>query len=155
MACATSFSQYDSGFPDRSTTAMSGKHNQEARHVPLALPPDPDAPLPPSLPLDAIRRHIRTNLTARIRVSDIAGIAGLDVFRFARALRRELQTTPYALIIATRIEVAERLLRSGMSVADAAQSVGFCDQSHLTRHFRRRLGLTPSQLRLSRNAESN
>jgi AraC family transcriptional regulator len=102
-----------------------------------------------ALPMEAIRRHIRTNLTGRIRVSDIARIAGLDALRFARALRRECQITPYALVIATRIEVAEHLLRSGMSVADTAQSAGFCDQSHLTRHFRRRLGVTPSKLRLA------
>ena len=107
-----------------------------------------------ALPMEAIRRHIRANLTGRIRVSDIARIAGLDALQFARALRRELQITPYALVIATRIEVAERLLRNGMSVADAAQSAGFCDQSHLTRHFRRRLGVTPSKLRFARDGES-
>jgi AraC family transcriptional regulator len=108
-------------------------------------------PPTPALPMDAIRRHIRTHLSGRIRVSDIADIAGLDVFAFARALRRQFQTTPYALVIAMRVEMAEHLLRSGMSVVDAAQSVGFCDQSHLTRHFRRRLGVTPSKVRLARN----
>jgi AraC family transcriptional regulator len=101
--------------------------------------------------MDAIRRHIRAHLTGRIRVSDIAAIAGLDVFTFARVLRREFQTTPYKVVIATRVEVAEHLLRSGMSVADTAHSVGFCDQSHLTKHFRRRLGVTPSKVRLARN----
>lgn len=105
----------------------------------------------PALPMDAIRRHIRAHLGGRIRVSDIAHIAGLDAFAFARALRREFHTTPYALVIAMRVEMAEHLLRDGMSVVDAAQSVGFCDQSHLTRHFRRRFGVTPSKVRLARN----
>lgn len=107
-----------------------------------------------ALPMEAIRRHIRTNLTGRIRVSDIARVAGLDALRFARALRREFQITPYALVIATRVEVAEHLLRSGMPVAEAAASAGFCDQSHLTRHFRRRLGTTPSKLRLACSGDS-
>jgi AraC family transcriptional regulator len=133
---------------------MSHKHSQHLTQCRPALQSTLDPSPRAALPIEAIRRHIRSNLTDRIRVSDIAGIAGLDVFRFARALRRELHTTPYALIIAMRVEVAERLLRGGMSVADAAQSVGFCDQSHLTRHFRRRLGVTPRQLRLSRNGEN-
>jgi len=129
---------------------MSGKHSQ--RHGQRRLP---GATLRAALPIEAIRTHIRTNLSERIRVSDMAHIAGLDVFKFARALRREFQTTPYALVIATRIEVAEHLLRSGMSAADAAQSVGFCDQSHLTRHFRRRLGTTPSKIRPACNGEAS
>lgn len=128
---------------------MSGKHSR--RHDPRDVrPPTVGA----ALPIEAIRTHIRTNLAERIRVSDMAHIAGLDVFRFARALRRQLQTTPYALVIATRIEVAEHLLRGGMSVADAAQNVGFCDQSHLTRHFRRRLGVTPARVRVATRLES-
>ena len=129
---------------------MSGKHSR--RHGQRRLH---GSPLRAALPIEAIRTHIRTNLAERIRVSDMAHIAGLDVFKFARALRREFQTTPYALVIATRIEVAEHLLRSGMSVADAAQSVGFCDQSHLTRHFRRRLGTTPSKIRPPCNGEAS
>jgi AraC family transcriptional regulator len=100
-----------------------------------------------SLPMEAIRRYIRMNLAGRIRVSDIASIAGVDALRFARALRRQFQITPYALVVAMRIEVAEQLLRSGMSIADAAFSAGFCDQSHLTRHLKRRLGTTPSKIR--------
>jgi len=107
-----------------------------------------------ALPMDAIRRHIRTHLNGRIRVSDIADIAGLDVFAFARALRREFHTTPYALVIAMRVEAAEHLLRNGMSVVDAAQSAGFCDQSHLTRHFRRHLGVTPSKVRPARKGKA-
>jgi len=132
---------------------MSRKHSHDAKR--LSGAGDAGRPMlgTAALPMEAIRRHIRTNLTRRIRVSDIANIAGLDAFSFARALRREFQTTPYALVIATRVEMAEHLLRSGMSVADAAQSVGFCDQSHLTRHFRRRLGVTPSKLRLACDGE--
>jgi AraC-like DNA-binding protein len=112
------------------------------------------SPTRSSVPLEAIHRHIRMNLTARIRVSDMANIAGVNVFRLASAIRRECQMTPYALVIATRIEVAMQLLRNGMSVADVAVTAGFSDQSHLTRHFRRRVGTTPSKLCSRRKIEA-
>ena len=141
--------------PRRFSLLMSQEHGhalQAARKGAAGLPSVHAASIASPLPIDAIRRHIRVNLTGTIRVSHMASIAGLDALRFARALRREFQITPYALVIATRIEVAEQLLRSGMPVAEVAASAGFCDQSHLTRHFRRWLGTTPSKVRRANGA---
>ncbi len=42
---------------------------------------------------------------------------------------------------------ARQLLAVGESVTDAAVAVGFFDQSHLTRHFRRIVGVTPGRYR--------
>jgi AraC-like DNA-binding protein len=42
-----------------------------------------------------------------------------------------------------RVERARALLQKGMSVANAAASVGFADQSHFTRHFKRIMRMTP------------
>ena len=43
------------------------------------------------------------------------------------------------------ILIARRLLERGERPADAAALAGFTDQSHLNRHFTRRVGLTPAQ----------
>jgi AraC-like DNA-binding protein len=97
------------------------------------------------LPHDAIVRYIRENLSRRITLDEIAGIAELSVFQLVRAFRRESETTPYRLIVDLRIEHAKALLARGESIADAACCAGFADQSHLTRHFRRRTGFTPKR----------
>jgi AraC-like DNA-binding protein len=97
------------------------------------------------LPHEEIVSYIRANLARRITLDEIAGIAQLSVFQLVRAFRRESETTPYRLIVDLRIEHAKALLARGDSIADAACCAGFADQSHLTRHFRRRTGFTPKR----------
>lgn len=97
------------------------------------------------LPHDQIVRHIRANLTRRITLDEIAGIAELSVFQLVRAFRREAETTPYRFVLDLRLEHAMTLLARGDPIADAASDAGFADQSHLTRHLRRRTGFTPKR----------
>ena len=100
-----------------------------------------------TVPLGAIVGYIRSNLTRRITLTEIAGVAQVSVFQLTRAFRRESATTPYRLVLALRIEHAKALLVRGTSIADAACGAGFADQSHFTRHFRRSTGLTPKRFR--------
>jgi AraC-like DNA-binding protein len=97
------------------------------------------------LPHAEIVSYIRANLTRRITLDEIADLAQLSVFQLVRAFRRESETTPYRLIVDLRIEHATALLARGDSIADAAYCAGFADQSHFTRHFRRRTGFTPKR----------
>lgn len=99
----------------------------------------------PSLPFNEIVRYVRDNLSRRITLSEIAGIAHLSVFQLTRAFRRQSALTPYRLVLEVRIEHAESLLARGASIADAACCAGFADQSHFTRHFKRRNGVTPKK----------
>jgi len=98
-----------------------------------------------ALPFDEIVAYIRGNLNRRITLEDIAGVARLSVFQLVHAFRRESAITPYGLVLDLRVQHAKALLSRGKSIADAAYGAGFCDQSHLTRHFRRRTGVTPKQ----------
>jgi AraC-like DNA-binding protein len=52
---------------------------------------------------------------------------------------------PHALQLAQRVRAARRLLEAGEPIAETAVATGFADQSHLHRHFRRSLGVTPGQ----------
>jgi AraC family transcriptional regulator len=55
--------------------------------------------------------------------------------------------TPHQYILQCRIDKAKYLLQhSELSIADIAARVGFCDQSHFTRYFKRIVGVTPKQL---------
>jgi AraC-like DNA-binding protein len=46
-----------------------------------------------------------------------------------------------------RVEKAKQFLSQGMSIAEVAIAVGMSDQSHLTRHFKRIVGVPPGQYR--------
>jgi AraC-like DNA-binding protein len=97
------------------------------------------------VPYGAIVRHIRANLSRRITVDELAGIARLSVFQLSRAFRREHETTPYGLVLEIRIRHATDMLGAGATIAETALHAGFADQSHFTRHFKRLTGMTPKQ----------
>ena len=70
---------------------------------------------------------------------------GLSRFQLVRLFNQQVGMPPHAFLVQLRLARACRLLRSGSSIAAAAVDSGFFDQSALTRHFRRSLGVTPRQ----------
>jgi AraC-like DNA-binding protein len=66
-------------------------------------------------------------------------------YQILRAFARELGTTPYAYVIQCRVGLCRRLIMGGATLADAAQSAGFADQSHMTRAFVRQFGVPPGR----------
>ena len=79
-----------------------------------------------------------------VSLADLAAAAGLSQYRLMKAFREQLSMPPHAFQVAQRVNHARRLLEAGVSAVDAAAMTGFFDQSHLHRHFRRRMGLTPA-----------
>ena len=76
-------------------------------------------------------------------LGDLAAAAGLSRFHFLRCFRRAAGQTPHADQVSRRVNAARRMLATGGAPADVAVACGFADQSHLTRLFRRLLGVTP------------
>jgi AraC-like DNA-binding protein len=81
---------------------------------------------------------------ADVSLADLATAAGMSPYRLVRRFRARLGMPPHAFQIAQRVNRARRLLEAGVPASGAAVMVGFHDQSHLHRHFRPRLGLTPA-----------
>jgi AraC-like DNA-binding protein len=80
-----------------------------------------------------------------LRLSDLAETAGLTVFQLIGLFRRTTGLTPHAYLVQLRLNAARREMRQGASLAEAAATSGFYDQSALTRHFKRCYGITPGQ----------
>jgi AraC-like DNA-binding protein len=87
------------------------------------------------------------NHSDRITLDQLASAAGLSLFHFLRLFRKSEGLPPYEFLTNVRVERARILLAKGCSISDAAQQTGFFDQSHLNRHFKRLLGITPGQYR--------
>jgi AraC-like DNA-binding protein len=49
------------------------------------------------------------------------------------------------LVGKVRLHKARQLLKQGYTIAMTAQNCGFSDQSHFNRHFKKAMGVTPSQ----------
>jgi AraC family transcriptional regulator len=100
------------------------------------------------LPGGTLRRvtdHIERHLDGDLSVERLADLAGLSPYHFIRRFRGATGTTPHQYVIRRRVERARELLKGGAGIAEAAR-VGFSSQSHLHRHVRRLLGLTPGEL---------
>jgi transcriptional regulator GlxA family with amidase domain len=97
---------------------------------------------------------IAENLGERFTLDDLARQAGVSRFHFARLFRVSTGDSPMAYLLKSRIERAKQmLLQDDRPVCEIAAVLGFCDQSHLTRTFRRLTGLTPREF-ARRHAEA-
>jgi AraC-like DNA-binding protein len=100
----------------------------------------------PGTSLRLVRRAldcIHGQYAERLTLEMLATAAGLTRGALLRAFQREVGIPPYTYLTQVRIDQAKRLLLAGHPIATVAHSVGFADQSHLTRHFKRLVGVTP------------
>ena len=99
--------------------------------------------------LEAILGYIGEHLHAALTLRDLAAVVHLSPYHFARRFKESTGLPPHRYIIARRIERAKQLLRGGdeLSLAQVAARVGFWDQGHFTRHFKRLVGVTPRRFR--------
>ncbi len=88
---------------------------------------------------------IHARFAEALLLSELAAAAGMSVFQLIGLFRRTVGTTPHVYLTHVRLNAACRLLRLGHSIAETAATVGFCDQSALTRHFKNCYGITPMQ----------
>ena len=65
--------------------------------------------------------------------------------QLVRSFSRSFGVARHAYLLGRRIEAARRRLLEGEPVARVAANVGFSDQAHLTRHFKRHVGTTPGR----------
>lgn len=93
--------------------------------------------------VDYVHEHLNQDVT----LIKLAAFAQISPYHFLRLFKQKTGVTPHQYILQQRIEKAKYLLQhSELSIADIAVRVGFCDQSHLTRSFKRIVGVTPKQL---------
>ncbi len=87
---------------------------------------------------------IQDNLASELSLDAIAREAGLSPYHFARLFAEAFGVAPHQYVIQARIERAKTLItQSRLPLGEAAHFVGFSDQSHFTRHFKRLVGMTP------------
>ena len=91
---------------------------------------------------------IEKNISDPITVNDICNASQININYFCNAFRNATGTSPWNYMIHLRLEKAKKLLcETDMTIAEVAQESGFCDQSYMSRLFRKYEKITPSQFR--------
>lgn len=91
---------------------------------------------------------IEARLDARVTVQDLADALGLSAGFFCRAFSAAVGQAPHDHIVDRRLSRARLLLRNpGLDLSAIAHASGFASHAHMTATFRKRLGVTPSELR--------
>ncbi len=78
-------------------------------------------------------------------LTELADMVGLSSWHLLRQFKKHFGLPPHAWLVQTRLIKAKKLLKNGESIANTAISLGFSDQSHFNRHFKKAMGLTPAQ----------
>jgi AraC family transcriptional regulator len=91
------------------------------------------------------------NLEGSPTLEQMAAVAHLSPHHFARQFKAATGLPPHQYVIARRIERAQHLLHGAdePGLAEVALRVGFSDQSKFSFHFKRIVGVTPGQFRIS------
>ena len=125
--------------------AMAGE--RIAAHLTAAARPVPEPERPIARQL---RLLLDEHIVAPITLEAAAAELDRSVPHLVRSFTRQFGVSPHAYVIGRRIDAARRDLLRGARPADVAAAVGFCDQAHFTRHFKRHTSMTPARFARSR-----
>jgi AraC-like DNA-binding protein len=91
------------------------------------------------------REFLEGNFAENVSLARLSEIANVSPYHLNRVFSEELGLPPHAYQTQVRIAKAKTLLREGWGISDAALLTGFSDQSHLTRHFKKFVGVAPGE----------
>lgn len=92
---------------------------------------------------DALRAYLDARLFESARLIDAANAIAASPTHLARSFQRAFGIAPHKYVLGRRIDAARSRLLDGYPSAEVAVSVGFYDQAHFIRHFKRLTGVTP------------
>jgi len=95
--------------------------------------------------VDRAKVYLRERFNESVRLKELAAACGLSPFHLVHAFTKQAGLSPHAYQVHVRVERARSLLHEGVSPANVAANLGFADQSHFTRHFKRIMHVTPTQ----------
>jgi len=91
-----------------------------------------------------LRELLDEHLTGQVSLARAAVLLDRSVPHLVRSFSRRYGLSPYAYVVGRRIDTARRLLLEGARPAEVATAVGFYDQAHFTRHFKKHTSTTPA-----------
>jgi AraC-like DNA-binding protein len=119
------------------TMVALARHAERKTELPQAAKPE--------RAVERAKAYLRERFNESISLTELATACGLSRFHLVHAFTKETGLSPHAYQVHVRIERSRNLLQIGIPPAAAAASLGFADQSHFTRHFKRIMHVTPTK----------
>jgi AraC-like DNA-binding protein len=91
------------------------------------------------------KQFLDEHYAERVSLRELARLMGLSAYHLNRSFCRKIGMPPHEYQVQVRIMKAKSFMRLGRSISETASLVGFVDQSHFTRHFKRYVGVTPGK----------
>lgn len=128
-------------------TTLARLLTEHSRHV---RRDDPAGPARMPRAVREAREILHANLVGPPSLEELADAVGTRPFPLLRAFRDTVGLPPHAYLNQVRVRAARGLLDEGLRPAEVAARTGFADQAHLSRHFKRTLGVPPGAYRSAR-----
>jgi AraC family transcriptional regulator len=113
-------------------------------HIRAAKPVEPTPPVAVLKVVELMRQRLADPLA----LEEMASVAGVSPFHFARQFKTATGHPPHDYLVRLRVDRAQELIRQHhreWTLAAVANECGFADQSHMARHFKRVLGVSPGE----------
>jgi AraC-like DNA-binding protein len=106
-------------------------------------------PRPAAIPgaVKRAREFIDAHIAENPSLDTISRVAGMSSFHLLRVFKEAIGVAPHAYLVQRRVDMARHLLLKGHALRQVAIAVGYCDQGHLSREFRRFFGVPPGVAR--------
>jgi AraC-like DNA-binding protein/mannose-6-phosphate isomerase-like protein (cupin superfamily) len=95
--------------------------------------------------IKTVCNYLEENYTKTITLNDLSNVTGWSKFHLLRSFTKQKGISPYSYLETIRVNHAKKLLEQGVKPVEVGFLTGFSDQSHLTKFFKRLVGLTPKQ----------
>jgi AraC-like DNA-binding protein len=106
-----------------------------------------DDPEPGSPVVEDLRELLDARIFEGITLAEAGRILDVSPAHLVRSFTRRFGISPHRYLVGRRIDIARGRLLDGQPLAQVAADVGFHDQAHFTKHFKRHVGTTPGGYR--------
>ena len=113
------------------------------RHAPEAMPEVKNGR--ERAAVGRVKDYLDAHFDLPVSLEDLVGVSGMSKYYLIRVFSVETGMTPHAWLTQVRAHKVRDMIAGGTSLADAAASAGFFDQSHMNRVFKKVFGITPGQ----------
>ena len=92
-----------------------------------------------------MRQYIHEHFAESVKLNALAQHVSFSPYYLLRAFGAEVGMPPYTYLESVRIQRTQQLIKAGKALAEVAAETGFSSQSHMTRQFKKIIGVTPGQ----------
>lgn len=97
--------------------------------------------------IQCMRDYLQSHLARDVKVQELADLAGVSRVHATRLFTSAYGIAPHAYLNSVRVMSAKQMIQKGASLTKAALDSGFSDQAHMSKRFKRSMGMSPGQYR--------